>query len=116
MILADENIDTSLVKRIRNAGIEINHIKTAYPGISDEQVIELSRNPAQLILTEDKDFGEWVYAHNQRDISVVLLRYKSNESSIIANILLGLLKERGDDLLQKFTTITPYKIRIRSLE
>lgn len=75
MILADENIDTHFVSILRLNNIEVSHIKEDNVGVSDEEVIQLSKKPARIILTEDKDFGEWVYAHNEQDISVILLRY-----------------------------------------
>ncbi len=49
--------------------IEVYSIGENNAGISDEQVISLSGNPPRIILTEDKDFGEWVYAHKIPNIS-----------------------------------------------
>jgi len=79
-------------------------------------VILLSKNPPSIILTEDKDFGEWVYAHQERNISVILLRYKVRETEDIISILLNLIQSKADDLFGKFTTVTTQKIRIRSLK
>lgn len=67
-------------------------------------------------MTEDKDFGEWVYAHKEQSISVIFLRYNVQESANITSILVNLLQSKGDDLYGKFTTITTQKIRIRSLK
>lgn len=116
MILADENIDAHLVSILKSNGIPVISIKEKYQGITDEEVIHLSKNPPRIILTEDKDFGEWVYAHREQDISVILLGYHAYESESIISILLSLLLSKGDDLYGKFTTITPQKIRIRSLK
>jgi hypothetical protein len=66
-------------------------------------------------LTEDKDFGEWVFAHNIKDISVILLRYHFQDTELIRDILVKILTESYDDLFGKFTTITTNKIRIRAL-
>lgn len=60
MILADENIDHSL---IRESGIDVYSVYEEQRGITDKDIIEFSRNPPRIILTEDKDFGEWVFAH-----------------------------------------------------
>ncbi len=116
MILADENIGSHMVSILRSKNIEVSHIKENHRGITDEEVIQLSKNPPRIILTEDKDFGEWVYAHNEQDISVIFLRYNVQESEHIVSILLNLLQSKGDDLYGKFTTITTQKIRIRSLK
>ncbi len=116
MILADENIDTNIVSTLRANAIEVFSVKEEHQGISDADVIRLSKKPPRIILKEDKDFGEWVYAHKERDISVILLRYSALEMEIITSILLNLLATRGQDLFEKFTTVTTQKIRIRSLK
>ncbi len=116
MILADENIDAHMVDVLRLAKIKVYSIKEGHLGISDQAVIELSKNPPRIILTEDKDFGEWVYAHQTKEISVILLRYRPHEIELVTAILVDLITSRGVDLFGKFTTVTPTKIRIRSLK
>ena len=101
MILADENIDANMVSMLRSHGIEVSSVAENNRGISDAEVIELSKNPPKIILTEDKDFGEWVYAHNENEISVILLRYKVEDSQTILSLLLKLIETRGDDLFGK---------------
>jgi predicted nuclease of predicted toxin-antitoxin system len=115
MILADENIDHQLIDSIRKAGIEVYSVYEQNRGISDEEVIDLSRNPSRLILTEDKDFGEWVFAHHIEGISVILLRYHFKETEQISKILIDLLQKHGQELHGRFTTITIDKVRTRSI-
>ena len=66
MILADENISQEIILALRNIGIEVYSIYETNRGISDDEIIQLSRNPPRIILTEDKDFGEWVFSHHTR--------------------------------------------------
>jgi hypothetical protein len=66
-------------------------------------------------LTEDTDFGEWVYAHNEREISVILLRYSFNETSEISKTLTDLLVKKGPTLFGRFYVVSLNKIRIKSL-
>lgn len=115
MILADENIDARLISALRSSNIVVSSIKEDHPGVKDEEVISLSKNPPTIILTEDKDFGEWVYSHNDKEISVILMRYHSSDINRIIPILLNLITTKGKGLFGKFTTITINKIRIRSL-
>ncbi len=105
-----------MVSILRSKNIEVFHIKENHRGIPDEEVINLSKHPLRIILTEDKDFGEWVYAHKEQSISVIFLRYSVPESKHIISILVNLLQSKGDELFEKFTTITTRKIRIRSLK
>lgn len=116
MILADENIDSRVVSFLRENGIRVSHVKEERPGARDFEVIEMSKKSERVILTEDKDFGEWVYSHNEDGISVILLRYSPPETERILTILANFILERGNDLFGTFTTVTVRKIRIRSLK
>lgn len=116
MILADENIDKDVVGAIRKIGIDVLHVKDKHIGIADADVVELSKTPPRIILTEDKDFGEWVYAHQETGISVILIRYFYSQKKEIISVLCELLELKGKELFGKFTTITVEKIRIRSIK
>lgn len=116
MILADENIDHNVIQSLRQADIDVHSIREQHRGITDREVIEVSRNPPRIILTEDKDFGEWVFAHQVQDISVILLRYPYEKTAEITSILTNLLHDRSSELFGSFTTITPEKTRIRKLK
>jgi predicted nuclease of predicted toxin-antitoxin system len=115
MILADENIDHQLIEHLRSIGFEVLSVYESSRGVSDEMIIEISKNPPRIILTEDKDFGEWVYSHNEKSISVILLRYNFKETQNIIRILEQILRERKDALWGSFTTISSTKIRIRKI-
>jgi predicted nuclease of predicted toxin-antitoxin system len=115
VIIADENIDHSLIEAIREAGFEVYSIYELRRGISDESIIDLSRNPPRLILTEDKDFGEWVFAHHVQDISVLFLRYHFQDTELIKHRLLALLSDRLSKLFGHFTVLTINKIRMRPI-
>ncbi|WP_369076532.1 DUF5615 family PIN-like protein [Hymenobacter nivis] len=88
-----------------------NSVYESHCSLSDEAIIALSRNPPRLILTEDKDFGEWVFAHGVRDTSVISLWYHFKETAE----LLELLRTRLPDLSGAFTTVGVRKARIRRL-
>ncbi|TDW99272.1 DUF5615 family PIN-like protein [Dinghuibacter silviterrae] len=114
MILADENIPFEIIKSLREVEFEVTSIYELKRGIKDEQVIEMAMKYDYLLLTEDKDFGEWVFAHHVKGLSVIFLRYSFSELQEIIQTLIYLLKNKT---LQRpvFVTITPQKIRIRQL-
>ena len=73
MILADENIDHSIIESIRQAGIDVYSIYEQQRGINDAAVIEFSRNPPRIILTEDKDFGELIAVQRRPHSGIIRL-------------------------------------------
>ena len=115
MIIADENLDARIIKELRNNEIEVFSIAEELGGIADIEIIELAKKTDFIILTEDKDFGEWVFSHGIRDISVVFLRYHVKDVGEMIGATVKIIIEKGDDLKGFFTTITPKKIRIRKL-
>lgn len=114
MILADENIHSFIIKALREAGISVISVRESEKGIRDEKVIQLAQEQGLLLLTEDKDFGEWVFAHHIQDLSVLLIRYSFHQFKEIAGVIVNLLNTQQ---LERpfFATITTTKIRIRKL-
>ncbi len=115
MIIADENIDRRIINALRNEQYEVYSIFERNRGLKDEDIIQIAKELKYIILTEDKDFGEWVFAHNEKEIGVILLRYHYSETDQIIKILKGLLVKKVGTLLNQFTTITKNKIRVRDL-
>ena len=115
VIIADENIDQHLIRELRNKGYSVYAIRENMPGISDREIISMLNKETTILITEDKDFGEFVFAHEFRDVKIIFLRYFKDEvQQIINNIekaCAGYLEKQGN----YFITITPKKIRIKNL-
>lgn len=114
MIIADENIPGFIINNLRANGIEVIAIREFTRGAKDETVIQIVQQHNFLLLTEDKDFGEWVFAHHIRDISVIFLRYSFGEFQQISQAILQVIKTYQ---LERpfFATVTTKKIRVRKL-
>jgi len=64
-------------------------------------------------LTEDKDFGEWVFAHRKEMAGVVFIRFPGSARSKLGETIILLVEKRGNDLLENFTVLEPGRARIR---
>jgi predicted nuclease of predicted toxin-antitoxin system len=113
MIIADENIDASLIDTIRKNGFEVLSIRENFKGLADKEIINLAKSTSGVLITEDKDFGKWVFAHNMRGFSVIFLRYEKKDITEIAHNLLNILKESQNNPSHSFYTITKNKTRNR---
>ncbi len=60
--VADESCDFAVVRTLRKDGHEVIAIAEISPRIPDEEVLARAREGGQVLITEDKDFGELVYA------------------------------------------------------
>lgn len=115
MIVVDQNIQKELIQVLIELNIENISINKSFPGISDLEIITKAKKFNALILTQDKDFGEWYFAHKIKGEGILFLRFKHAELNSMKAILMNLLNEGLEKFKNKFVTITIEKIRIREI-
>lgn len=115
MIIADENLYQQFIDRLSANGFDVFLIREQLSGISDYEVAAFAQHKQGLIITEDKDFGELVFAHNLRGISVVFLRYDKADLEQVTENLLRIVGEYSHKADTYFITITATKIRVTQL-
>lgn len=114
-IAADENISFSIISSLRSADYKVLSIRADYPGYCDSEVFRIAFENNAIVLTEDRDFGEWVFSHQVKNSGVIYLRYEYSDREIIIKMLLSVLNKYSDSLYNKFTVITTDRIRIREI-
>ncbi|OPY69944.1 MAG: hypothetical protein A4E57_00822 [Syntrophorhabdaceae bacterium PtaU1.Bin034] len=73
--LADESCDFGVVRSLRSAGFTVTAVSEVASGADDNAVIDLANHEKSILITEDKDFGQLVYASGHESVGVILLRY-----------------------------------------
>ena len=114
-IVADENIDSLLVRKLKLEGHEVLWIAKENPSIDDIEVLSFALEEDSLLITEDKGFGEKVYRDTHATSGVLLLRVHNLTREDAAELAATTVRERGNQLLRKFSVLTNRKLRIRSL-
>jgi len=94
--LADESCDFAIVRALRTAGFDVAAVVDISPRASDQSVIDVAVQQDRVLLTEDKDFGQLVYASGQPSAGVILLRFPAGVRSQMAAAVLDLLSRHGD--------------------
>lgn len=110
--LADESCDFAIVRAMRIAGYDVTAIAETTPGASDQVVIALAGAAQRVLLTEDTDFGELVYAHAHAFSGVILLRFPARARAQLAAQVLQFLERAQDDLRTAFVVLQPGRARI----
>ncbi|OHD80231.1 MAG: hypothetical protein A3J97_04975 [Spirochaetes bacterium RIFOXYC1_FULL_54_7] len=113
VLLADENIHAGIVDRLRESGIKVISVRETMGGSSDREVLQKATSIPAILITEDSDFGELVFAHGIQTIGVIYLRYSWSELDAVVQAIQTVLSTR--DVFGRFFTITPQKIRERRL-
>src|SRR6187402_2832072 len=104
--LADENCDFAVVRALRDAGHDVATVKDLAPGARDDEVIALALDERRTLLTEDKDFGQLVFASANDSPGVVYLRFRSGARREIVDAVLNLV-QREQELARRFVVIQP---------
>jgi len=114
-LIVDENVHQGIIDLLINRGYHVVSIKSVQPGITDQEIIEKYLDKNSVLITEDSDFGKWVFVH-QKKVGVIYLRYHYKDVEKIGNRLIGVLHKYEDKLTDHFIVLTPKKIRIRGLK
>ena len=111
--VADESVDGNVVRALRSAGHAVVYIADEMPTTKDPQVLAFAAGRDEVLLTEDKDFGEIVHNRRHQHSGVVLMRM--NEMSPLDRVArtLMVISVHEARLKNAFTVISTKRVRVR---
>lgn len=112
LFLADESCDFAVIRALRSAGYDVLAIIETAPQTRDTEVIALAAREKRVLLTEDKDFGQLVYAELYESSGVILIRFPASERNGLPSAILQVVAKLGERLTGVFVVLTPQRIRI----
>ena len=112
-ILADENIPNSTIQALRSLGYDVLSVWEVKPGLSDDQVVQLSIKEQRIIVTFDKDFGRLALT-NPNIPGVLLLRIPPKDANYITRRILSALTT-VDNVYGKLIIVRKETLKIISL-
>jgi predicted nuclease of predicted toxin-antitoxin system len=112
--LADESCDFSVVRSLRSAGYDVVAVTESFPSASDKEVLGVAVEEDRILITEDSDFGEWVFAHREKMRGVLYIRFPGNARSRLGDTVLLFVEKYGMDIVGNFTVLQPGRARIRT--
>ena len=113
--LADESCDFLIVRTLRLAEYDVLSVAESYPSASDHLVLQRASKMKRILLTEDKDFGEWVFAHGENVSGVILIRFPANVRRQLGEEIKTLVDIHGLELMSNFVVLEPGRARIRKI-
>ncbi len=75
-------------------------------------LLDLASLQQRFVITEDKDFGQLVFAFGKNTRGVIFLRYPSLVRLKIAKEVVNLVKRYGEKLTGRFTVVQPGRIHV----
>ncbi len=114
-ILADENVDASIVLFLRQQSHDVLWMAQEAPGTPDAEILLCASRENRIILTFDRDFGELVFHYGRPAKGIILLRLQSDAPSTILSQFQSLWPRLIAAAPNNFVVATFNKIRIRPL-
>jgi predicted nuclease of predicted toxin-antitoxin system len=101
-----------IVRALRKAGHDVVAISEVAPGATDDQVLERALRERRVLITEDRDFGELVYARRRSSAGVILVRFHSRARLAKAAVIVETISKLSTRLENTFTVLEPGRVRI----
>lgn len=110
--LADESCDFAVIRALRDAGFDVSAIGEVARGAEDRIVIDRAIREERMLITEDKDFGQFVFAEGTATGGVLLVRFPAIARTAMAQAVVDLVRQYGERLIGRFVVLQPGRARI----
>jgi predicted nuclease of predicted toxin-antitoxin system len=113
VFVADENVESAIVLRLRRDGHDVVWIAESDPGATDDIVLEIAEAQKRVLITGDTDFGEIVFRQGRVSAGVLLLRLAGLAPEHKASIVAEAIRNHGPEMTGGFSVVAPGQLRIR---
>ena len=110
--VADESCAAPVISALRAAGHDVIAIAEIGKGTADERVIERAFSERRVLVTEDADFGELVYARGQPSAGVIFAKFHRRVRRIKPAAVVEAVAQLGERLRGGFTVVEPGRVRV----
>ena len=114
--LADENVSSLVIERLRSGGHDVTSIAETKSGAPDKDILDAADADGRILMTEDRDFGEMVVRQRLGVSGIVLLELDRLSSVAEAHTVAEIVSAQADRLAGNLVVIEPGRIRIRPLD
>jgi predicted nuclease of predicted toxin-antitoxin system len=104
-----------VVRALRGAGYDVTAVAESAARSDDPTVLDLALRESRVLLTEDKDFGQMVYAAAREAGGVVLIRFPPKARTALPAAVVKLVETAGEQLRGSFAVLQPGRTRIGRL-
>lgn len=101
-----------MVRALRAAGHDVKAVAEVALGSADDAVLGLASRDQRVLLTEDKDFGQLVFAADASANGVILIRFPIAARPGLPQVILDLVSKEQQRLAGSFVVVQPSRIRI----
>lgn len=110
--VADESCAAPVISALRTAGHDVIAVAEVSKGIPDERVIQRAFNERRVLITEDADFGELVYARRQPSAGVMFVKFHRRARHTKPLAVVEAVAKLGERLRDGFAVVEPGRVRV----
>jgi len=114
--LADVNIEKPIIDHLLEIGYNILWVTDINCQMDDDDLLKLANKERRILITNDRDFGEFVFRQGRVSEGVILIRLKGHNVKEKIHLLKKLVLMHKSKLKGHFTVLTKKKIRIIPME
>jgi predicted nuclease of predicted toxin-antitoxin system len=109
--LVDESTGPAVARWLREQGYEVFSVYDEARGMSDSDIIQKAFIDKWVLITNDKDFGEFVYRQQSPHQGIILLRLKDERSACKIEVLQKLLQAHAQRIENNYLVVTETRVR-----
>jgi predicted nuclease of predicted toxin-antitoxin system len=111
-LLADESCAGPVIRALRAAGHDLVVIAEVAKGAPDEWVMDRAFAEGRILITEDRDFGELVYASLRPTAGVLFVKFHSRARRAKPAAVVEAVAKLGERLRGGFAVVEPWRVRV----
>jgi uncharacterized protein (DUF433 family)/predicted nuclease of predicted toxin-antitoxin system len=104
--LADVNVEKRIVDFLREAGYDVLWIPDFDCEMEDRELLNLAERDQRVLITNDKDFGEFFFLQRQVKSGIILFRIEGQGTTVKITLLGTILIRYADKLFNHFVVVT----------
>lgn len=112
-LVADESVDSGIIRQLRRIGINVISISENSSGIKDKEVLKIADENQCLLITEDKDFGELAYRLKLVHKGILLIRLSDTPRKDRIELVAEIIEKNFNQLQFNFSVLSKSGLRIK---
>ena len=111
--LLDQSTDARLGTYLRKLGHDVTRIAADYPaGLLDPKILSIAHAEGRILITDDRDSGEWVFRYKYPHAGVISLRLGKYAPLELKIARLSFVLTHYKDQLDQFIVVKRQNVRV----
>jgi len=114
--LADVNVEKTIIDFLRQFGYLVQSVAELSTSMLDEDILNYAQRNNFILITNDKDFGEFVFRQKKMTKGIILFRFENQKAIEKITTIQFVLEHHQDKITNHFVVLSPNKVRFIPLE